>query len=115
MVTEEAGTSAVMPEGSSNLPNAGYASLPLQMRSGSIVHAFFPEPAGWQLICKAQRGRSNKNRCCASARRTLWEHQGVTSLARAHVEMESVRVTGMHLQYIACNYTYKYGSKYGAL
>ena len=36
-------------------------------------------------------------------------------LARAHVERESVRVTGMRLQYIACNYTYKYDSKYGAL
>ena len=47
MATEETGTSAVMPEGSSNLPNTGYASLPSQMRSRSIVHVFFPEPAGF--------------------------------------------------------------------
>ena len=47
MVTEEANTSAVMPEGSSNLPNTGYTSLPSQMRSGSVVHVFFPEPAGF--------------------------------------------------------------------
>ena len=39
----------------------------------------------------------------------------MASLARARVERESVRVTGMHLQYVACSYTYKYGSKYGAL
>ena len=36
-------------------------------------------------------------------------------MARARAEMESVRVTGMQLQYIACSYTYKYDSKYGTL
>ena len=47
MVTEEANTSVVMPEGSSNLPNTGYASLPSQMHSGSIVHVLFLEPVGF--------------------------------------------------------------------
>ena len=47
MATEEANTSAVMPEGSSNLANTSYASFPSQMHSGSIVHVFFPEPAGF--------------------------------------------------------------------
>ena len=115
MATQEAGTRAVTPEGSSNLPNTSYAFLPSQACSGSIMHAFFPEPAGLQLICKAQRGWSTKHRCSARARRTLWDHQGVASLARARVEMESVCVTNMQLQYIACNYTYKQGSKYGTL
>ena len=44
MAREKASTNAVMLEGSSNLPNTGYASLPSQMRSGSMVHVFFPEP-----------------------------------------------------------------------
>ena len=39
----------------------------------------------------------------------------MASLAGTRVERESVRVTGMHLQYIACSYTYKYGNKYAAL
>ena len=47
MATEEANTSAVMLEGSRNLLNTGYASLPSQMRSGSIVHVFFLEPTGF--------------------------------------------------------------------
>ena len=109
------GTSAIMLEGSSNLPNTGYTSLPSQMHSHFVMHVFFLELASLQLICKAQRGRSNKHRCCARARSTLWEHQGVASLARARVERESVRAPGMHLQYIARNYKYKYDSKYGAL
>ena len=58
MVTEEAGNRAITPEGSSNPPRTGYAFLASQTCSGSIVHAFFLELAGLQLICKAQRGRS---------------------------------------------------------
>ena len=46
MAIEEAGTKAVAPEGSNNLPNIGCASLPSQTHSGSVVHVFFPEPTG---------------------------------------------------------------------
>ena len=71
MVTEEAGSRAVTPEGSSNLPRTGYAFLPSQMCSGSVVHVFIRESAGLQLICKAQREQSTKHRCSVRARSTL--------------------------------------------
>ena len=71
MATEEVGTRAITLEESINLPNIGYASIPLQIRGGSVVHAFFLEPSSLQLICKAQKGWSTKHRCYAHAKSML--------------------------------------------
>ena len=51
MATKEASTSAVMLEGSSNLPNTAYASLPSKMRSGpSCMSSFWSLPfCSWSV------------------------------------------------------------------
>ena len=55
---KKAGTSVVMPKGSSNLPRIGYVSLPAQLHSDFVARIFFLEPASLQWIFRSKRGRA---------------------------------------------------------
>ena len=60
MATKEANTRVVMPKGSNNLPNTGYASLPSQMYNGFIVHVFFLEPASFAVDLQSTEGAEHQ-------------------------------------------------------